>query len=96
MPSFARSVMDSWVMSSPSNRIWPLVGTSTPMMSLASVDLPPPLGPVMTVKRSSGMVSDRSSMMRLGAPSPPAAGTSNVTFLSSNMAVRVSVSPSSI
>ena len=96
MPSFARSVMERRVMSVPSNTIWPLVGVSTPMISFASVDLPPPFGPVMTVKRSSGMESDRLSMMRLGASPSPVAGTSNVTFFNSNMAVRVSVSPSSI
>ena len=54
---------------------WPLVGSSMPMMSLASVDLPPPLGPVMTVKRSSGMVEERSSMMRLVPRRRPAPRT---------------------
>ena len=71
------------VMSVPSKRMAPLVGSSMPMMSLARVDLPPPLGPVMTVKRSSGMVSDRSSIIRLVPPS--SAGTSNTRFFSSSM-----------
>ena len=86
MPFLARSEMDRFVMSSPSNRIWPPVGCSTPMMSLASVDLPPPFGPVMTVKRSSGIVSVRSSMMRFVSFAPSDSGTSNVRFFSSNMA----------
>ena len=53
MPRRARSVMDMWVMSSPSSRIWPEVGCSIPAMSLAMVDLPLPFGPVMTTMRSS-------------------------------------------
>lgn len=85
MPFLARSEMDRSVMSSPSSRIWPLVARSTPMMSLASVDLPPPFGPVITVKRPSGMVSDRSSMMRFVSFDPSASGTSKVRFLSSSI-----------
>ena len=85
MPFLARSEMDRSVMSSPSSRIWPLVARSTPMMSLASVDLPPPLGPVMTVKRPSGMVRDKSSMMRFVSFDPSASGTSKVRFFSSSM-----------
>ena len=45
---------------------------------------------MMTVKRSSGMVRERSSMMRLVPPS--SAGTSNTRFLSSSIGYSVSVS----
>ena len=85
MPSFARSAMESSVMSAPSKTMLPLVGRSMPMISLASVDLPPPLGPVITVKRSLGMESDRSSMMRFVSFDPSCTGTSNTRFFSSNM-----------
>jgi len=53
IPLRARSVMLSSVISSPSSRIRPLVGLIIPAMTLAKVDLPPPLGPVMATKRSS-------------------------------------------
>ena len=47
--------------------------------------LAPPFGPVITVKRPSGMVSDRSSMMRFVSFDPSASGTSKVRFLSSSI-----------
>ena len=56
MPSRARSVMDRAVMSWPLKRIAPEEGLSMPMISRASVDLPPPLGPVMTTSRPAGTV----------------------------------------
>ena len=52
----ARSVMERWVISCPLYRIWPDVGSARPMMTLAMVVLPPPLGPVKTTSFSSGMV----------------------------------------
>ena len=57
------------------------------MMSFARVDFPPPFGPVITVKRSLGIVSDRSSMMRFFSEDPSESGTSNVRFFNSSMAV---------
>lgn len=48
IPIFARSVMLMSVMSLSSKKIWPAVGFMIPAMSFASVDLPPPLGPVIT------------------------------------------------
>ena len=48
MPAWARSLMERSVMSSPFKIILPEVASLIPMSSLASVDLPPPFGPVMT------------------------------------------------
>ena len=47
-PMRERSSGAASVMSSPSNRIWPSVTSSVgwPMIALASVDLPEPLGPM--------------------------------------------------
>src|SRR3954447_2004963 len=47
-PIRERSSGAAWVMSSPSNRIWPSLTSSVgwPMIALASVDLPEPLGPM--------------------------------------------------
>ena len=56
MPSLARSVMDSGVTSRPLYTMRPEVGWTRPMMILARVVLPPPLGPVKTISRWSGMV----------------------------------------
>lgn len=52
-PLFALSVIDKSVISSPSRIIFPDVGFSIPAIIFASVDLPPPLGPVIATKRSS-------------------------------------------
>ena len=58
MPSRARSVMERFVMSWPFQRIWPEVGWTRPMMTLARVVLPPPLGPVKTMSLWSGTVRE--------------------------------------
>src|SRR5207249_9603449 len=55
------------VMSSPANRMRPLVGRSTPVMQLKSVDLPAPLGPMMA--RISPVWIATSTLLR--ALSPP-------------------------
>ena len=53
IPALALSVIDIRVISCPSSRILPDVGLIIPAISFASVDLPPPLGPVIAVKASS-------------------------------------------
>ena len=68
MPFRARSVMPRPVMSSPSRMMRPWVGTRIPAMTLARVDLPPPLGPVMATKRSL-MVRLMSRRISLFSPS---------------------------
>src|SRR6478736_5909585 len=45
MPSFARVLGDSWVMSSPWNSIVPVLGAKSPEMTLKSVVFPAPFGP---------------------------------------------------
>ena len=50
-------------MSSPSSRMLPPVGFSIPAISLARVDFPPPLGPVMTTNLLSGIVKLTSRMI---------------------------------
>ena len=47
-------------MSRPFQTIWPPVGFTRPMMILARVVLPPPLGPVNTTSRWSSMVREMS------------------------------------
>lgn len=56
-------------MSRPSRRMRPSVGARIPAMTLARVDLPPPLGPVMTTKRPSSTVRLTSLRISLLAPS---------------------------
>ena len=82
MPFRARSVMDSSVMSCPSSRICPELGFSMPAISLARVDFPPPLGPVITIIRSSGIVRETSRMI---SRSRSSGSTLNDTFRSSSM-----------
>ena len=48
IPACARSLIERPVISSPFKMILPAVDSLIPMSSLASVDLPPPFGPVMT------------------------------------------------
>ena len=59
---------------------------SMPMMSFANVDLPPPFGPVITVKLSLGIVSESPSMMRRVSVALSFTGTSNTMFFSSSIA----------
>ncbi len=48
--------MDISVISSPSSIILPDVGFSIPAITLASVDLPPPFGPVTATNPSSNVI----------------------------------------
>ena len=70
------------VMSCPSNSICPPVGMRTPAISLAMVDLPPPLGPVMTTNRPSGTEKLTSLSMSTW---PASSSTSKRMFLSSSI-----------
>ena len=82
MPRRARSVMERAVMSSPSKKICPAVGVISPMMSLASVVLPPPFGPVTTRNRPSA--TSRLTFFRMSAR-PCASGAVRLIFFSVSM-----------
>jgi hypothetical protein len=49
MPRATASADDAKKTSSPSSRIWPCVGFSTPAMIFISVDLPAPFSPTSTL-----------------------------------------------
>ena len=85
MPRLARSVTDRPVISSPSRSILPEVGVTIPAIILASVDLPPPFGPVITTKLSSIF----KLMFLIISFSPPSESALKEMFSSSNIASSV-------
>ena len=68
IPAFARSAIGNSVISCLSSKICPPSGFSIPIRSFAIVDLPPPLGPVITSISPSGTAKLISSIILFSTP----------------------------